>query len=149
MPEENLYSQSISISGGKVQNVQIGGIAGRDMNANQTQQVGAASVSLKPEEVTALLGELEVLLKASDLPEDHKTKALKHIDTAKEEAQAAEPNRSFAAESLKHATTVLKEAGATVEAGTSLWDKVKPILETLSPLVQSGCGIFPLTGQDL
>ena len=90
----------------------------------------------------ALLGELETLLKASDLPEDKKTIALTHIESAKEEADSKEPDRDFAAKSLKKATTVLKEAGATLDAGSSLWDKVKPILETLSPWFKVAVGFF-------
>ncbi len=142
MPEDKPSSQSISISGSKIENAQFGGLAGRDSNVTQEQHLGTAAVSLKPEEVASLFSKLEALLKASDLPEDQKTKALQHIGTAKEETQAAEPDKDFAAKSLKRATTVLKEAGATVEAGTSLWDKVKPVLETLSPWFKVAVGFF-------
>lgn len=125
-----------------MENVQLGGLAGGDLNVTQEQHLGTAAVSLKPEDVVALFGELEAFLKTSNLPENQKTKALQYIGTAKEESQAVEPNKNFAAENLKRATTVLKEAGATVEAGTSLWDKVKPILETLGPWLKVATGFF-------
>lgn len=142
MPEEKPSSQSISISGGKMENVQIGGIAGQDLNVTQEQHFGIEAVSLKPKDILALFDELEGFLKTSNLPEDKKTKALQYIGTAKEESQAVEPDKEFAAKNLKRATTVLKEAGATVQAGTSLWDKVKPILETLSPWLKVATGFF-------
>ena len=49
---DNKSSQSFNISGGALDNVQVGGIAGRDLNANQTQQIGTASAPLQPEDVT-------------------------------------------------------------------------------------------------
>jgi hypothetical protein len=142
MPEDKPSSQSMSFRDSKMEKSQFGGLAGRDLNVTNTQQMGTAAKSLKPEDVEVLLSKLESLLKASDLPEEQKTKALQHIGTAKEEALAAEPDKDFAAKSLKRATTVLKEAGATVEAGTSLWDKVKPVLETLSPWLKVAAGFF-------
>jgi hypothetical protein len=133
--EENKTSQSISISGGQSSNVQIGGLAGRDLTVSQSQQIGegAADKTLTPVEVAALLDQLKELLQGSHLSEGDKEKAVRSIETAKDEIQAKEPDKEFAAKSLKKATTVLKEAGETVEAGTSLWQKVKPILEAVGP----------------
>jgi hypothetical protein len=142
MSRDNPSSQSFILKDSNVKEGQLGGIAGHDMTVTQTQHMGTTETPLKPENVAALLSELESILHASNLPEDKKIKALNHISTAKEETQAKEPNKVFAAESLKRATTVLKEAGATVEAGTSLWDKVKPILETVSPWLKVASVFF-------
>ena len=56
--------------------------------------------------------------------------------------QEEEPDKEFAAKNLQRATKVLKEAGETVEAGTSLWQKVKPILETVSPWLGVAVSFF-------
>lgn len=134
MPEEK-PSQSFSISGAQLSEVQIGGIAGQDMNVTQNQQIGTSESSkpLTQADVVELIVQLEELFRSSGLPEAQTAKAIKHLEAAKEEAQEEKPDKDFAAKNLQRATKVLKEAGETVEAGTSLWQKVKPILETVSP----------------
>lgn len=133
MPEEK-PSQSFSISGGQLSDVQIGGIAGQDMNVTQNQQIGTSesSKSLTQTDVVELIIELEELFRSASLPEAQTAKAIKHLEAAKEEAQEDKPDKEFAAKNLQRATKVLKEAGETVDAGTSLWQKMKPILETIS-----------------
>ena len=134
MPEEK-PSQSFSISGAQLSDVQIGGIAGENMNLTQTQQIGTGESSqpLTQTDVVQLISQLEELFRNSDLSEEKTAKAIKHLEAAKEEVQEEEPDKEFAAKNLQRATKVLKEAGETVEAGTSLWQKVKPILETIGP----------------
>jgi ElaB/YqjD/DUF883 family membrane-anchored ribosome-binding protein len=113
-------------------NVQIGGQAGRDLTTSQSQQSFEASKhSTTSAEVTALLGQLKQLLQDSNLPAEQKDKAIRSIETATDEIKAEEPDKEFAAKNLQRATKVLKEASETVEAGTSLWQKVTPILETV------------------
>jgi hypothetical protein len=143
MPEEK-PSQSFSISGGQLSNVQAGGIAGQDMNVTQTQQVctSESSQALTQADVVQLITQLEELFRNSDLPEEKTAKAIKHLEVAKEEVQEEEPDKEFAAKNLQRATKVLKEAGETVEAGTSLWQKVKPILETVSPWLGVAVSFF-------
>ena len=143
MPEEK-PSQSINISGGELSNVQIGGIAGGDMNVNQSQQIGAgeSAKELTSADVVKLIVQLEDIFRNASLPEAQTAKAIKHLETAKEEAQETEPDKEFAAKSLQRATKVLKEAGETVEAGTSLWQQVKPILKTLSPWLGVAASFF-------
>ncbi|NEP58539.1 MAG: hypothetical protein F6K31_16235 [Symploca sp. SIO2G7] len=134
MPKEK-PSQSFSISGSQLSDVQIGGMAGRDMDLTQNQQIGASESSkpLTQADVIELIAQLEELFSSSGLPETQTAKAIKHLEAAKEEAQEEKPDKDFAAKNLQRATKVLKEAGETVEAGSSLWQKVKPILETIAP----------------
>ena len=134
MPEEKA-SQSFSISGAQLSEVQIGGIAGQDMNVTQNQQIGTSESSkpLTQADVVELIVQLEELFRSSGLPEAQTAKAIKHLETAKEEAQEEKPDKEFAAKNLQRATKVLKEAGETVEAGTNFWQKIKPILENISP----------------
>ena len=134
MPEEKPY-QSFSISGGQLSDVQIGGIACQDMNVTQNQQIGTreSSKPLTQADVIELIIQLEELFRSSSLPEAQTAKAIKHLEAAKEEVQEEKPDKDFAAKNLQRVTKVLKEAGETVEAGTSLWQEVKPILETVSP----------------
>ncbi len=132
--ENNKASPSINISGDQLSNVQIGGQAGRDLTVTQSQQIGEgiADKPITPDEVADLLDQLKILLQGANLPENDKDRAIRSIETAKDEVQADEPDKEFAAKNLQRATRVLKEAGKTVEAGTGLWSKVQPILEALS-----------------
>lgn len=132
---EDKLSQSININGETISNVQIGGIARRNQMVHQTQHFGTngSKALINQSDVVSLISQLENLLHSSNLSDIHANRALKYLETAKEEAQSKEPDKEFAAKSLHRATTVLKEAGETVEASTSLWKKVKPILETISP----------------
>ena len=133
--ENEKASQSLSISGGQLSNVQIGGQAGRDLIVTQSQQTGEGNTDklLTSAEVVDLLDQIKELLQESNLSEVDKEKVVRGIETAKDEVQTDEPDKEYAAKSLQRATKVLKEAGETVEAGTGLWQKVKPILETVSP----------------
>lgn len=137
-------SQSISISGGQNSNVQIGGIAGRDQTVTQTQQIGTngTEAQLAQADVVDLITQLETLLQGAELPKEQASKALRHLETAKEEVQGKEPDKDYAAKSLKKATTVLKEAGETVAAGSILWNKIKPIVEKVTPWLGVASGFF-------
>ncbi|NJM64559.1 MAG: hypothetical protein HC851_02255 [Acaryochloris sp. RU_4_1] len=137
-------SQTLNISGGQLTNVQIGGVAGQDLTANLQQQVdqGQAEQPLMPNEVVALINELAVVLRQANLPAAETDKALKHLDVAREETEAPEPDKEFAAKSLQRATTVLKNAGETVDAGTGLWNKVEPIVSKLLPWLGVAASFF-------
>ncbi|UJB73062.1 hypothetical protein HRE53_31235 (plasmid) [Acaryochloris sp. 'Moss Beach'] len=141
---EEKSSQSINISGGQNSNVQIGGIAGRDQTVHQTQQIDTEEEAgqLTQADVIDLITQLETLLQSSGLPEKESSKALRHLESAKEEVQSKEPDKDYAAKSLEKATTVLKEAGETVAAGSSLWNKIKPIVEKVTPWLGVTSGFF-------
>ncbi len=125
--EKPYQSQSISISGSQVSG-QIGQ-AGRDLTQNQIKTEGI----LTPTDVVAGLAQIEELIWSSNLSDSEKSKAIRHIETAKEEAESKEPQKNFAATSLQRATEVLKNADETVSAGQGLFGKVKPIIEGLLP----------------
>jgi ElaB/YqjD/DUF883 family membrane-anchored ribosome-binding protein len=131
MQSEQNPSQSFSISGSQMSNVQIGGQAGRDLTTSQSQQnfEGGSGQSMTLTEVTTLLDQLKELLQVSDLPSEQKGKAIRNIEIATDEIKAEEPDKDFVAKSLQRATKVLREADETVEVGNSLWQKVIPILE--------------------
>ena len=143
MPEEK-PSQSFIISGGQLSDVQVVGPAGNDMNVTQNQQIGTSESSkpLTQKEVVELIAQLEEIFCSSDLPPAQTAKAIKHLEAAKEEAQEKEPDKDFAAKNLQRATKVLKEAGETVKAGTSLWNKVQPIITRLLPWLGVAAGIL-------
>ncbi|MEM1392423.1 MAG: CHAT domain-containing protein [Cyanobacteria bacterium P01_H01_bin.150] len=137
-------SQSFSISGGQLSDVQVGGIAGQNMNVTQNQIFGTneSSKPLTQPDVVELITQLEELFRNSDLPPAQTTKAIKHLEAAKEEAQEKEPDKDFAAKNLQRATKVLKEAGETVEARTSLWKRVQPIITKLLPWLGVASSFF-------
>ena len=144
MTSDQNPSQSINISGGQLSNVQIGGQAGRDLNISQSQQIGNGGDEkpLSPADVVTLLDQLKTLIENADLPASEKEKAVRSIDTTKDEVQTDEPDKEFAAKNLQRATKALKEAGETVEAGTNLWQKITPILETVSPWLGVATGFL-------
>lgn len=80
-----------------------------------------------------LFHELEALVTSSSLAAGEQAKALKYLDAAKEEAQADEPEKEFALKGFQKATQVLKEAGDTVEATSTLWKQVEAIATKLAP----------------
>jgi len=126
---EEKPSQSISISGSQVSG-QFGQ-AGRDLNQTQPLRQDVAEKQLTPPEVAKLIAQMEILFRNSDLSEEQKEKALKHLETAKEEIQETEPDKNFAAKSLRRAIKALKEADE-IEAGQG-WQKLELITSKLAP----------------
>ena len=137
-------SQSFSIRG-KQSSGQTSGQAKRDRQApppTQQRSGGDAKAPLTPTDVIELISQLEAVFQSSGLPEVHAIKAIRQLEAAKAEAQSAEPNKAFAANSLQRAAKVLKEASVTVDAGNSLWEKVQPIVSKLSPWLGVGASFF-------
>ncbi len=138
-------SQSLSISGGQLSDVQLG-LAGH--NLTQIKQSIRDTPEQQPTstEVIELIAQIETLLDGSDLPEDQKKKALKHLDSVKEEAAKEDteekPDKDFATKSLQRATKVIKDASETVEASKSLWDKLQPIVTRIIPWLGAAKSIF-------
>lgn len=137
-------SQSLNIRGSHLSNVQIGGQAGKDQDINQTQSIieDVSKDSLTSTEVVELILEIEELFHNSDLSDSNKKKAIRHLKSANEVAQEEKPDKEFVAKSLLRATKVLEEAENTIDAGTSLWNKVKPIILRLSPWLGVAASFF-------
>lgn len=134
-------SQSINISDGLLSSVQIGGIAGRDQTVSKTLKLDVKEMLMQTD-VVNLITQLEAILKGSELPKEQTIKALLHLQSVKEEVQAEEPDKDYAAISLKKATIVLKEAGETLEKGSNLWNKMKQIVEEITPWLGVATGFF-------
>jgi hypothetical protein len=137
-------SQSFSISGGQLSNVQIGGQAGRDMDVTQNQLIdqGNSEKPLTQTDVVELIAQLEELFRNSELPEAQTSKAIKHLEAAKEEVQEKEPDKDFAAKNLQKATKLLKEANEAVTAGTNIWEEVQSIITKLLPWLGVAASFF-------
>ncbi|MGG6242130.1 hypothetical protein ACQ4N7_26220 [Nodosilinea sp. AN01ver1] len=130
---EEKPSQSLNISGGQFSGgIQVGQ-AGRDLSQTQRIVGGNPEKQLTVTEVVELISQIENLFETSDLPSDQQEKAIKHLETAKEEVQAKDPDKDFAMKSLQRATKVLKEANEAVGAGEGLWKKLEPIVTQLAP----------------
>lgn len=123
--------QSMSFSGGQFSGVQIGQ-AGGDLTQNQ-ELAQDNTPSLSPEKVVELIAEIEYLFLNSDLPDDTKKQAFKHLDYAKDAVQEKEPDKNTAVSSLQKASKVLKDANETLSAGQGIWQKLKPIVKELAP----------------
>jgi molecular chaperone DnaK (HSP70) len=116
---EDKNSQSLNVSKSQLSDVQIGQ-AGKNLSQSQQIKQGGSEKQLSSTEVIEFVTQIETLLRSSDLPEEQKQKALKHLDSVKEEVNGEEPDKDFAAKSLQRATKVLKDASETVDAGNGL-----------------------------
>ncbi|MEM6256557.1 MAG: hypothetical protein AAF821_26930 [Cyanobacteria bacterium P01_D01_bin.156] len=144
LPEERL-SQNFSISNSPLSNVQIGGQAGGDLQVTQSQQIaqGNATQELSSSDVSELLSQLiRILTTTPTLSEGQKEKAIQRLEATQDEINSEEPDKDFAAKSLQRATKLLKDAGETVETGTSFWTKIEPIIEKLAPWFGAGLSFF-------
>lgn len=126
-------SQSISISGGTLNQVQIGGQAGGDLNVQQVQGSDNAVTVPDQAEAVNLIQQLADLMQALDLPEAEKTKAQRHLDAAQEEVQQPDPDKPFALKNLQRATQVLTSANEVVEASSGLGERLGAIAARLAP----------------
>ncbi len=129
---ENHPTQSINFSGGQLTGVQVGQ-AGRDLNQTQHNIQGSEEKQLTPAEVVDLIAQIEALFRSSDLPEEQKAKALKHLEMVKEETQTTEPDKDFAMKNLQRAMQVMQDADKTIGAGQGIWQKVQPVVTQLAP----------------
>jgi len=127
----NPASQSMNISGGNISG-QVAQ-AGRDVTQTQYQNQDSSQKQLTTVEVIQIIGQIEALLKNSTLPDEQRNKAIIHLEAVKEEAEAEEPDKEYAAKSLQKATKVLKDTNETIDAGKNLWSSVEPILKNLLP----------------
>jgi hypothetical protein len=134
-------SQSINISGSTLSGSQIGQ-AGRDQTQTQRIVQDSTLQHLSQKEVASLLENLENILKIANLSSASQEKALKYLSVVKEEAQAEQPDKRFAAEGLKKVAEVLKDTNETLETGQSVWSKVQPILGRLLPWLGVTMGFF-------
>ena len=123
-------SQYISISGGNLPGSQIGQAGG---GLNQTQHITQNSIAepTSQKEAVALLAEIENLIKASNLTPTRKEETLRYLEAAQAEVQSQKPDKSFAEESLRKVSGVLREADGAIEASQDIWQKVKPKLHKL------------------
>ncbi|NCR14469.1 MAG: hypothetical protein GPJ22_16620 [Microcystis aeruginosa LL13-03] len=131
MPEEKA-PQSISISNSHISELQLGQSGGNLSQIQEVQQ-SLSEKQIASEDVVGLLAEIEMLMKASALPEAQKAKAISYVEAAKTEAKEEKPDKSYAANSLHRATKVIKEASEAVEAGQGLGKKVQDIVVRLLP----------------
>jgi hypothetical protein len=130
---EKEFSQSFSISGGQVGNIQLAQV-GRDfMQAHNNIQ----GELLPPSEVIKLLSEIETLLKVSELPIGITEKTIRYLEAAKDEIQIKEPDKQFAANNLKRVVKNLEEASETTEKWAEVLSRIKPVVVKLA----SGLGV--------
>jgi hypothetical protein len=129
---KNTGGMSLNIGSGQFSGVQVGQAAG-DMTQNQQNTQGEAEKQLTLPEVAELMAQIEFIFRNSDLPEDQKKQALKHLDYATDAVNEKEPDKNTAATSLQKASKVLKETNETFNAGQGIWQNLEPIAKQLAP----------------
>ena len=124
MSKEKNPSQSLSISGGNLSEVQIA----QGNNVNQTQIIEQSNSEkiLSSTEIIKLIEQLEALLKNSSLSDDKKLKATRHIAIIKDEVASKSPDKGYATKTLQK----LLEVITTVQ---EIWEKSQPIIKEMLP----------------
>ena len=126
--------QSQSISGANITGAQVQqGQAGRDLTqAQQGNQAEIQNQGMTADDVVALLSQVEAMVRAAQMPEASKTKAIAYLGAAQQEATEPEPDKELVAKNLKRMGDTLTTANETVTAGKTLWQTVKPVLLPLA-----------------
>jgi len=124
-------SQSIVFNGGSYSG-QIGQASG-NLNQNQYNNQKDLEKQLSITEVVELIEKIEFLFSSSDLPENQKKQALKHIDYAKDAVKEEQTDKNIAAKSLQKATHILKKANKTLGVGQALCQQLESIAKQLAP----------------
>lgn len=138
-------SQSQSISGTQINNSQVQMTqAGGNATVSQSGNLAAAQTGLTGMEVVALLSELEAAIKSARLPAAQETKALNYMQSAKQEAQEAEPDKDLVAKNLKRVGDALEGVDKATDAGKNLWEKGVAVFEAISPWLGPAAGLLGL-----
>ena len=114
-------------------------IGNQNAQTSITDITSSAAIPAAPE-VLLLLAELEILIQTSSLPDADKAKAGTHLESAKTEAKAIEPDKEGFAKDLERTAKTLKSADEAMQTGTNLFGKVVPILRTIAPWVGTAAG---------
>lgn len=122
----NGFSQSAN----HASNVNLVGAYGDNNRQKVKTQVTAKSEEGEPTKAQVIdyLAELEKMVYMWAIPDDIKENAIASLTAAKKAAEREEPKKESAAINLTDMAETLKNAGNTVDAGKSLWEKTEPIL---------------------
>jgi hypothetical protein len=115
---------------------------GRDFTQTQSNPTLVPDSKLSIVEVVELLDRMKILIEESALPEAQKEKTERYLEAVEIEAKEPEPNKELAATNLKQVTETLKNAGDAMDAGTSLWQKVQPIVVPLAGWLGTATSFF-------
>ncbi|NJO29656.1 MAG: pentapeptide repeat-containing protein [Richelia sp. SL_2_1] len=125
---------------GDSQNISFGNVDGGNFqvardNSNQQMEVKVKQgKELTQADVIQMLVRIEQLVNSTpELPSADKEKSLRYLGAAKEETQAAEPDKQLAAGNLKRMAQTIETASKTVESGKTLWGNIQPVLQELLP----------------
>ncbi|PSB16845.1 hypothetical protein C7B65_20510 [Phormidesmis priestleyi ULC007] len=140
MSEQNQSGNSIQAD---IKGDTSGQIAvGRGISQTQINSTASVDKQLTQSDVVTVLGELDRMIRDAELPSDVKEELTLYLGAAKKAVEKEEPKKVLAADNLKTMAETLENAGKTVEAGKSLWDKVKPFLGQISGWLGVAKGFF-------
>ncbi|MEO0455402.1 MAG: hypothetical protein AAF152_02300 [Cyanobacteria bacterium P01_A01_bin.114] len=95
---------------------------------NQVQQIqGEAAASLSQGDIVALLARIEQMIGEADLPDETKDEAATYAKAAKKATEKETPKKETILTNLKSMGETLTEAGNTVDAAKTLWQRVLPM----------------------
>jgi hypothetical protein len=115
----------------------------RDISGSQGVVLGSGSANVTqssqfdPQALAAALMELHAALGTAQLPPRTQLQAQTLAGAAALEAdpEAGQVDSDAVADKVKHVGTTLQEAGAVIDKGSSLWEKVQRVATILGPAV--------------
>ncbi|MEO0534381.1 MAG: hypothetical protein AAF215_11030 [Cyanobacteria bacterium P01_A01_bin.123] len=137
-------SQSFSISGSHVSNVQVGGQAGGNQEIIQNQRVsqGSMEVGLTQANVVEIISKIDTLIRCSKMSEVQKAEALSYLKATKEDAQEQDPDKQSVAKGLRRTKNFLKDTNDTFESGAVLFQNVQQLIKKLLPWLGVSVSFF-------
>ncbi len=126
-------SQVLTIQGG-ILSGQVVQASGNVTQSQYSQLNGKQEIMAS--EVLELINQIQLLLETSTLPDKQKQKAIIHLQVARESVDEQNPDKNYAAESLRKAIAILKSENQDLEVSQRLWSQVVPILQQLLPWLE-------------
>lgn len=105
-----------------------------------SNEVSATSSTPTQAEVIDLLTQIEQIIQQAQLPEAAKEKAAKYVETAKVEAEEAEPDKQLISKNLERVTKNLEEVDKTVDTSKRIFEKVIPLVIKIASWLGTAAG---------
>jgi hypothetical protein len=129
-PQSEQPTQSQSIDGANVVGSQVQMTqAGRDATASQAGNLAAQQQGLTGADVVKLLEELEMTVKAAQLPAEQEEEALDYLKSAKRESKKEDADKDTVAKNLKR----VGDAIETADKATQVWSKAQEVFKKIAP----------------
>lgn len=126
MIKKREFSKSVSIKNSNISGQVAIGDNNRQQKIVKTFGYGNAITS---QEILKIIKEMQNLVQNSVLQDEKKSKCLRHLQTVKDETQAKEPDKEYAAKTLQKLNYLLN----STSTGDGVIDKIQPLITRMLP----------------